>query len=110
MWPLSLPFTFQRPGRGPVASAAREAGKCRPASWPRAEEEEDSLGGRPAELLHLPSVYKEKLGFGQTGFSVLCHRTQKMGGESLKGNVRERKQGGKQLLRVLDTSHSWSCF
>lgn len=37
-----------------VAIAAREAGKCRPASWPRAQEEEDSLRGRPAGLQHLP--------------------------------------------------------
>lgn len=54
MQPLSLPFAFQWPGRGPAASAAREAGKCHPASWPRAQEEEDSLRGRPEGLQHLP--------------------------------------------------------
>ena len=56
MRPLSPPFMFQWPGCSPAASAAREAGKCRPASWPRAQEEEDSLRGRPAGLQHLPSL------------------------------------------------------
>lgn len=49
-------------------------------------------------------------GFWTNWFLSFVSQNPENGRESLKGKGKERKQGGKQLLRVLDTSHSWSCF